>query len=90
MSERIRYTDKPQAGDNDTQKLLNWLIRYCQKEGVKKLAYSTAQSKVTPKTLRFKPTFDLLIDVLESENYIKVIVNGRARTIQLRPELLAH
>lgn len=89
MNERIRYTDKPQAGDNDTQKLLNWLIKYCQKEGVKQLAYSTAQSKVTPKTLRFKPTFDLLIDVLESENYIKVIVNGRARTIQLRPELLA-
>lgn len=88
MNERIRYTDKPQAGDNDTQKLLNWLIRYCQKESVNQLAYSTVQSKVIPKALRFKSTFDLLIEVLESENYIKVKVNGRARTIQLRPELL--
>lgn len=89
MSERIRYTDKPQAGDNDAQKLIGWLVNYCHKQSVKQLAYSTAQSKVTPKALRFKPTFDLLIDVLESENYIKVEVNGRARTIQLRPELVA-
>lgn len=89
MSERIRYTDKPQSSDNDAQKLIGWLVNYCHKQSVKQLAYSTAQSKVTPKALRFKPTFDLLIDVLESENYIKVEVNGRARTIQLRPELVA-
>lgn len=88
ISERIRYTDKPQVGDNDAQKLLNWLIKYCHKTSAKQLAYSTVQSKVIPKALRFKSTFDLLIEVLESENYIKVKVNGRARTIQLRPELL--
>ena len=88
MSERIRYTDKPPAGDNDSQKLIGWLIKYCDRQSVKQLAYSTAQSKVTPKHLRQKHNFELLAEVLESEGYIKVITNGRARTIQVRPELL--
>lgn len=88
MTERIRYTDKPQSGDNNTQKLLNWLIKHCRKESVTHIAYATAQSKATPKTLRAKHTFDLLIEVLENEHYIKVIQDGRARHIELRPELL--
>ena len=88
MSERIRYTDKPQAGDNDAQKLISWLVNYCNRQSVKQLAYSTAQSKVTPKHLRQKHNFELIAEVLESEGYIKIITNGRARTIQVRPELL--
>jgi len=88
MSERIRYTDKPQAGDNDAQKLISWLVNYCNRQSVKELAYSTAQSKVTPKHLRQKHNFELIAEVLESEGYIKIITNGRARTIQVRPELL--
>ena len=88
MKERIRYTDKPQAGDNDAQKLVNWLVKYCKKRSIKELSYSTAQSKVTPKHLRLKQNFELLAEVLESEGYIKVVTNGRARTIQVRPELI--
>ena len=88
MSERIRYTDKPQAGDNDAQKLISWLVNYCNKRLIKELTYSTAQSKVTPKNLRKKQNFELLAEVLESEGYIKIIINGRSRTIQVRPELL--
>lgn len=88
MNERIRYTDKPQAGDNDAQKLLSWLVKYCHRKSVKELAYSTAQSKVTPKHLRLKQNFELLAEVLESEGYIKIITNGKARAIQVRPELL--
>lgn len=88
MNERIRYTDKPQAGDNDAQKLLSWLVKYCNRKSVKQLAYSIAQSNVTPKHLRLKQNFELLTEVLESEGYIKVITNGRARAIQVRPELL--
>lgn len=88
ISERMRYTDQPQAGDNDTQKLISWLVNYCNRQSVKELAYSTAQSKVTPKHLRKKQNFELLAEVLESEGYIKIIINGRARTIQVRPELL--
>lgn len=88
MSERIRYIDKPQAGDNDAQKLIGWLVKYCNRQSVKQLAYSTAQSKVTPKHLRQKHSFELIAEVLESEGYIKIITNGRARTIQVRPELL--
>lgn len=88
MNERIRYTDKPQAGDNDAQKLVSWLVKYCNTRAVKELAYSTAQSKVTPKHLRLKQNFELLAEVLESEGYIKVITNGKARAIQVRPELL--
>lgn len=88
MSERIRYTDKPQAGDNDAQKLISWLVNYCNKRLTKELTYSTAQSKVTPKHLRKKQNFELLAEVLESESYIKIIINGRSRTIQVRPELL--
>lgn len=88
MNERIRYTDKPQAGDNDAQKLVSWLVKYCNTREVKELAYSTAQSKVTPKHLRLKQNFELLAEVLESEGYIKVITNGKARAIQVRPELL--
>ena len=88
MSERIRYTDKPQAGDNDAQKLISWLVNYCNKRLIKELTYSTAQSKVTPKHLRKKQNFELLAEVLESEGYIKIIINGRSRTIQVRPELL--
>lgn len=88
MNERIRYTDKPQNGDNDAQKLISWLIKHCQKKSIKELSYSTAQSQVTPKHLRLKQNFELLAEVLESEGYIKVITNGRARTIQVRPELL--
>ena len=88
ISERMRYTDKPQAGDNDAQKLISWLVNYCNRQSVKQLAYSTAQSKVTPKHLRQKHNFELIAEVLESEGYIKIITNGRARTIQVRPELL--
>ena len=88
ISERTRYTDKPQAGDNDAQKLISWLVNYCNRQSVKELAYSTAQSKVTPKHLRQKHNFELIAEVLESEGYIKIITNGRARTIQVRPELL--
>ena len=88
ISERMRYTDKPQAGDNDAQKLISWLVNYCNRQSVKELAYSTAQSKVTPKHLRQKYNFELIAEVLESEGYIKIITNGRARTIQVRPELL--
>ena len=88
ISERMRYTDKPQAGDNDAQKLISWLVNYCNRQSVKELAYSTAQSKVTPKHLRQKHNFELIAEVLESEGYIKIITNGRARTIQVRPELL--
>jgi len=88
ISERMRYTDKPQAGDNDAQKLISWLVNYCNRLSVKELAYSIAQSKVTPKQLRQKHSFELLTEVLESEGYIKVVTNGRARTIQVRPELL--
>lgn len=88
MNELMRYTDKPQAGDNDAQKLFSWLVKYCQRKSVKELAYSTAQSKVTPKHLRLKQNFELLAEVLESEGYIKIITNGKARTIQVRPELL--
>lgn len=88
MNERIRYTDKPQAGDNDAQKLVSSLVKYCNTRAVKELAYSIAQSNVTPKHLRLKQNFELLTEVLESEGYIKVITNGRARAIQVRPELL--
>ncbi|KAA0914291.1 DUF3987 domain-containing protein [Psychrobacter sp. ANT_WB68] len=88
ISERMRYTDKPQSGDNDAQKLISWLVNYCNRQSVKELAYSTAQSKVTPKYLRQKHNFELIAEVLESEGYIKIITNGRARTIQVRPELL--
>lgn len=88
ISERMRYTDKPQAGDNDAQKLISWLVNYCNRQSIKCLAYSTAQSKVTPKHLRQKHNFELIAEVLESEGYIKIITNGRARTIQVRPELL--
>ncbi|WP_289000124.1 DUF3987 domain-containing protein [uncultured Psychrobacter sp.] len=88
MAERMRYTDKPQAGDNDAQKLISWLVNYCNRQSVKQLAYSTAQSKVTPKHLRQKHNFELIAEVLESEGYIKIITNDRARTIQVRPELL--
>ncbi|WP_201609073.1 DUF3987 domain-containing protein [Psychrobacter immobilis] len=88
ISERMRYTDKPQAGDNDAQKLISWLVKYCNRQSIKELAYSTAQSKVTPKHLRQKHNFELIAEVLESEGYIKIITNGRARTIQVRPELL--
>ena len=88
ISERMRYTDKPQAGDNDAQKLISWLVNYCNKRSIKELAYSMAQSKVTPKHLRQKQNFELIAEVLESEGYIKIITNGRARTIQIRPELL--
>lgn len=88
MNERIRYTDKPQAGDNDAQKLVSWLVKYCNTRAVKELAYSIAQSNVTPKHLRLKQNFELLAEVLESEGYIKVITNGKARAIQVRPELL--
>ena len=88
ISERMRYTDKPQAGDNDAQKLISWLVKYCNRQSVKELSYSTTQSKVTPKHLRKKQNFELLAEVLESEGYIKIITNGRARTIQVRPELL--
>ncbi|WP_296190120.1 MULTISPECIES: DUF3987 domain-containing protein [unclassified Psychrobacter] len=88
ISERMRYTDKPQAGDNDAQKLISWLVNYCNRQSVKQLAYSTAQSKVTPKHLRQKHNFELIAEVLESEGYIKIITNGRARAIQVRPELL--
>ena len=88
ISERMRYTDKPQSGDNDAQKLISWLVSYCKKRSIKELAYSMAQSKVTPKHLRQKHNFELLTEVLESEGYIKIITNGRARTIQVRPELL--
>ena len=89
MSERIRYTDKSQAGDNDAQKLIGWLVKHCNRQSVNQLAYSTAQSKVSPKHLRKKHNFELIVEVLESEGYIKIITNGRARTIQVRPELLA-
>lgn len=88
ISERMRYTDKPQAVDNDAQKLISWLVKYCNRQSVKELAYSTTQSKVTPKHLRKKQNFELLAEVLESEGYIKIIINGRARTIKVRPELL--
>lgn len=88
ISERMRYTDKPQSGDNDAQKLISWLVSYCKKRSIKELAYSMAQSKVTPKHLRQKHNFELIAEVLESEGYIKIITNGRARTIQVRPELL--
>ena len=88
ISERMRYTDKPQAGDNDAQKLISWLVNCCNRQSVKELSYSTAQSKVTPKYLRLKYNFELIAEVLESEGYIKIITNGRARTIQVRPELL--
>lgn len=88
MNERIRYTDKPQAGDNDAQKLVSSLVKYCNRKSVKQLAYSIAQSNVTPKHLRLKQNFELLAEVLESEGYIKIITDGRARTIQVRPELL--
>ena len=88
MSERIRYTDKPQAGDNDAQKLISWLVNYCNRQSVKQLAYSTAQSKVNPKHLRKKQNFELITEVLESEGYIKIITNVKARVIQIRPELL--
>ena len=63
-------------------------MNYCNRQSVKCLAYSTAQSKVTPKHLRQKHNFELIAEVLESEGYIKIITNGRARTIQVRPELL--
>ena len=88
ISERMRYTDKPQSGDNDAQKLIGWLVKYSNRQSVKELSYSTAQSKVTPKHLRQKHNFELIAEVLESEGYIKIITNGRARTIQVRPELL--
>lgn len=88
MNERIRYTDKPQAGDNDAQKLVSSLVKYCNRKSVKQLAYSIAQSNVTPKHLRLKQNFELLTEVLEIEGYTKVITNGRARAIQVRPELL--
>lgn len=88
MSERIRYTDKPQAGDNDAQKLIGWLVKHCNRQSVNQLAYSTAQSKVNPKHLRKKHNFELIAEVLESEGYIKIITSGRTRTIQVRLELL--
>lgn len=88
ISERMRYTDKPQAGNNDAQKLIGWLVKQCNRESVHCLRYATVQSKVTPKHLRQKQNFELIAEVLESEGYIKITTNGRARTIQVRPELL--
>ena len=88
-AERLRYLDAtPQGEQNDSEKLIGWLVKYCNRQSVNQLAYSTAQSKVSPKHLRKKHNFELIAEVLESEGYIKIITNGRARTIQVRPELL--
>jgi len=89
ITERIRYTDSPQTGDNDSQKLIRWLVSYCKKQSVNQIAYSTAQSKVNPKPLRNKAVFELCTSVLASEHYIKIIPEGNKRTIQIRPDLLA-
>lgn len=89
ITERIRYTDSPQTGDNDSQKLIRWLISYCKKQSANQVAYSTAQSKANPKPLRNKAVFELCTSVLKSENYIKIILDGDKRIIQVRPDLLA-
>lgn len=88
MNERIRYTDKPQAGGNDAQKLIGSLVRYCNRNSIKELTYAKAQSIVSPKHIRSKNNFELLTELLEVEGYIKITINGGARFIQVRPELL--
>ena len=95
INERIRYSHNPQIGDDDSQKLLDWIVHKAKTANTDTLGYAFVQSKVNPKAFRDKNYFPLLITVLADEKQLQVIEeppkgNGKPkRMIKLNPALLS-
>ncbi len=88
MNERLRYLDINNGEKSDSQKLSEWLVNYCKKKNCNKLAYATAQSRVSPKYLRKKQNFELIAEELEAKKHIKISYTNNVRYININPQLL--
>lgn len=89
IRELMRYNDQQQASEkNDSQKLIDWIMKQCKAKGITRLSYAEAQSKVNPKHLRAKSVFELAIAVLVDKHYIKVIEQDKSRYIHINPAIL--
>lgn len=88
IKERMRYDTTPQAGKNDRQKMMDWLLKQCKSMGENKILYSDTQSRINPKHLRKKADFELLVTVLTDKHYLRVFYEENTRYIELNPVLL--
>lgn len=88
INERMRYTESPQAGENDSQKLLDWIVKRGKANHTDRLSYAEVQSKVNPKHLRQKANFELFTSVLADKGYIQIITAKNSKFIQINPALL--
>ena len=94
INERIRYSQAPQIGDDDSEKLLDWIINKAKALNTDTLSYANVQARVNPKAFRNKDYFALLTTVLADEKRIQITElasngNGKSkRIIKINPALL--
>ena len=67
--------------------LHDWLLDYCRREKVEIIPCRTIQ-QFGPNATRVKNKLDAVLQVLENQDRLKIITNGKRKTLQINPKLL--
>ena len=74
--------------DQDAANLEEWLLHYCRRDQVASVPRGTVQKGINPRRLRDGKFLDAAIEKLQGLGRARLIVEGKPKLIQVRPELL--
>ncbi|WP_407517037.1 DUF3987 domain-containing protein [Acinetobacter baumannii] len=87
LSEWFRYSDIEIADENDSEKLLKYLLIKCKKGKTNRLQKTVAM-KGAPLQIRKAKEFDPCLNELIEFNYVRLVTINRSTYIELNPALL--
>lgn len=91
MSERIRYDSENGGGDmaeNDSQKLINWLVSKAKEKKTAKLNWSYIYHGCPKPMNKNSKAIKEVIEILESGYHVRMEKEGKATFIYINPSLL--
>lgn len=87
-AERLRYLDIKPAGENDSQKLMNWLVAKAKEKNTDKLNWSFIYHGCPKPMNKNSKYIKSVIEILESGNHVRMEKEGRAVLVFINPALL--
>jgi Protein of unknown function (DUF3987) len=74
--------------DKDAVDLEEWLVKYCRRFFAASVSRSEVQKGINPRRLREGKVLDAAIEKLRNAGRVRLILDGKQKLIQVRPELL--
>lgn len=89
MNSWLHYNEMGGNEPNDTQKLINWLIKKCKEQDAHQLNWSSIYTNCPKPMLKNSKYLKEVLEVLENANYVRLTKEGRTQYIILNPKLLS-